>query len=127
MIATRRLALAALAWLALVPPAVLAQGYPNRPVTLIVPWPAGGSTDTHLRRLAEIAARYLGQPIIVENKPGAGGMLGPANMARAAAPDGYTIAQLHVGAFRQPFLQKVDWDPIRDFTYIIGVSGYTFG
>jgi tripartite-type tricarboxylate transporter receptor subunit TctC len=127
MIASRRQALAALAWLALVSPTALAQGFPNRPVTLIVPWPAGGSTDTHLRRLAEITARYLGQPIIVENKPGAGGMLGPANMARSAAPDGYTIAQLHVGAFRQPFLQKVDWDPIRDFTYIIGVSGYTFG
>jgi tripartite-type tricarboxylate transporter receptor subunit TctC len=48
-------------------------------------------------------------------------------MAKSAAPDGYTLSQLHVGAFRQPFLQKVDWDPMRDFTYIIGVSGYTFG
>lgn len=104
-----------------------AQGYPNHPVTLIVPWPAGGSTDTHLRKLAEIASRHLGQPIIVENKPGAGGMLGPAGMARNAAPDGYTISQLTVSAFRQPHMQKVDWDPLKDFTYIIGVSGYTFG
>ena len=48
-------------------------------------------------------------------------------MAASAKPDGYTIAQLTVGAFRQPYMQKVDWDPIRDFTYIIGVSGYTFG
>jgi len=54
-------------------------------------------------------------------------MLGPGVMAKSAAPDGYTIAQITVGAFRQPFLQKVDWDPLRDFTYIIGVSGYTFG
>ena len=105
----------------------LAQQYPSRPITLIVPWPAGGSTDTHLRKLSEIASRHLGQPIVVENKPGGAGMLGPGVMAKSAAADGYTISQLHVGAFRQPFLQKVDWDPMRDFTYIIGVSGYTFG
>jgi tripartite-type tricarboxylate transporter receptor subunit TctC len=92
-----------------------------------VPWPAGGSTDTHLRKLSEIASRHLGQPIVIENKPGAGGMLGPSGMARSAAPDGYTLSQLTVVAFRQPHMQKVDWDPLRDFTYIIGVSGYTFG
>jgi len=108
-------------------PAAAADAYPSRPVTLIVPWPAGGSTDTHLRKLSEIASRHLGQSIVIENKPGGGGMLGPGVMAKSAAPDGYTIAQITVGAFRQPFLQKVDWDPLRDFTYIIGVSGYTFG
>ena len=117
-------AVLALAWAL---PAAAADAYPSRPVTLIVPWPAGGSTDTHLRKLSEIASRHLGQSIVIENKPGGGGMLGPGVMAKSAAPDGYTIAQLHVGAFRQPFLQKVDWDPLRDFTYIIGVSGYTFG
>ena len=109
------------------PLARAADNYPSRPITLIVPWPAGGSTDTHLRKLAEIASRHLGQPIVIENKPGAGGMLGPAGMARNAAPDGYTLSQLTVAAFRQPYMQKVDWDPLRDFTYIIGVSGYTFG
>jgi tripartite-type tricarboxylate transporter receptor subunit TctC len=108
--------------------AALAQApYPNRAITLIVPWPAGGSTDTHLRKLAELASKNLGQPVIVENKPGAGGMLGPAGMASNAKPDGYTISQLTVAAFRQPHMQKVDYDPLRDFTYIIGVSGYTFG
>jgi len=117
-------AVLALAWAL---PAAAADAYPSRPVTLIVPWPAGGSTDTHLRKLSEIASRHLGQPIVIENKPGGGGMLGPGVMAKSAAPDGYTIAQITVGAFRQPFLQKVDWDPLRDFTYIIGVSGYTFG
>ncbi len=101
--------------------------YPTRPITLICPWPAGGSTDTHLRKLAELAARHLGQPIIIENKPGFGGMLGPAGMASSAKPDGYTLSQLTVAAFRLPHMQKVDWDPIRDFTYVIGVSGYTFG
>src|SRR5262245_15884342 len=90
---------------------VFAQGYPSRPITLICPWPAGGPTDTHLRKLAELASKQLGQPIIIENKPGAGGMLGPAAMARAAAPDGYTISQLTINVVRQPHLQKVDWDP----------------
>jgi tripartite-type tricarboxylate transporter receptor subunit TctC len=104
-----------------------AQDYPNRPITLIVPWPAGGSTDTHLRKLSEIASRHLGQPIVVENKPGGGGMIGPAGMARNAAPDGYTISQITINALRQPHMQKVDWDPLKDFTWIIGVSGYTFG
>jgi tripartite-type tricarboxylate transporter receptor subunit TctC len=122
-----RLALAAVASLLLVPFGAAAQDYPTRAITLIVPWPAGGSTDTHLRKLAELAGKHLGQSIIVENKPGAGGMLGPAGMAAAAKPDGYTLSQLTVGAFRQPHMQKVSWDPLKDFTYIIGVSGYTFG
>ena len=108
-------------------PAAAADAYPSRPITLVVPWPAGGSTDTHLRRLSEIASRHLGQPIVIENKPGAGGMVGAAAVAKSAAPDGYTITQLTVNAFRQPHMQKVEWDPLRDFTYIIGVSGYTFG
>ena len=121
-----RIAMAAFSLLAFATPA-LAQSYPNRPITLIVPWPAGGSTDTHLRKLGELASKHLGQPIIIENKPGFGGMLGPSSMAKSAAPDGYTLSQLTVGAFRTPHMQKVDWDALRDFTYIIGVSGYTFG
>ena len=122
-----RLALAALASLVLAPLTAAAQGYPNRPITLIVPWNAGGSTDTHLRKMGELVSRHLGQPIIIENKPGAGGMLGPAAMARNAAPDGYTLSQLAIPAFRQPHMQKVDYDPLKDFSYIIGLSGYTFG
>jgi len=107
--------------------AALAQAFPSRPITLICPWNPGGSTDVHLRAFAQIAARYLGQPIVIENKPGAGGMLGPGTMAKTAQPDGYTVSQLPVGAFRIPHMQKVDWDPLRDFTYIIGLTGYTFG
>ena len=122
--AARAALVAVAAWAAA---SAFAQGYPNRPITLICPWPAGGSTDTHLRKLAELASKHLGQPVVVENKPGAGGMLGSANMAKNAAPDGYTISQLVISAFRQPHMMKVDWDPFRDFTYIIGVSGYTFG
>jgi tripartite-type tricarboxylate transporter receptor subunit TctC len=85
-----RVAVAALVALASLAAPALAQNYPNRAITLICPWPAGGGTDTHLRKLAELASKQLGQPIIVENKPGGGGMIGPGGMARLAAPDGYT-------------------------------------
>ena len=104
-----------------------AQNFPVKPITLICPWPAGGSTDQHLRAFVQIAAKYVGQNIVIENKPGASGMLGPGNMAKLSAPDGYTLSQLPVGAYRIPHMQKVDWDPLKDFTYIIGITGYTFG
>ena len=107
-------------------PHAYAQGFPTKPITLVCPWPPGGSTDLHLRQFAQIAAKHLGQNVIIENKPGAGGMLGPVAMSRMA-PDGYTLSQLPVGAFRIPHIQKVEWDPLRDFTYIIGITGYTFG
>ena len=114
------------ACVAIASPAV-AQSFPTKPIAMICPWPAGGSTDQHLRAFAQIASKYVGQNIVIENKPGAGGMLGPGNMAKLAQPDGYTISQLPVGAFRIPHMQKVDWDPLKDFTYIIGITGYTFG
>jgi tripartite-type tricarboxylate transporter receptor subunit TctC len=103
------------------------QAFPTRPISLVCPWPAGGSTDTHLRKFAEVASKYVGQNIIVENKPGGGGMLGPGVMTKTQKPDGYSLSQLPVGAFRIPHMQKVDWDPLKDFTYIIGLTGYTFG
>ncbi len=104
-----------------------AQAFPSKPITLIVPWPAGGSTDRHHRALAEIASKYLGQNVIIENKPGAGGTLGPSTMALTAKPDGYTIAQFPMGMLRVPHMQKTQWHPINDFSFIMGVSGYTFG
>ena len=104
-----------------------AQTFPSKPVTLIVPWPAGGSTDIYFRKLGEITGRHLGQNLVIENRPGGSGMNGPATMAKTARPDGYTISQLAISAFRVPHMQKVDWDPITDFTYIIGLAGYTFG
>jgi tripartite-type tricarboxylate transporter receptor subunit TctC len=104
-----------------------AQQFPAKPVTLIVPWPAGGSSDIYFRKLGEIAAKPLGQPLVIENRPGGSGMNGPATMAKTARPDGYTISQLTITAFRMPHMQKVDWDPLSDFTYIVGLAGYTFG
>jgi tripartite-type tricarboxylate transporter receptor subunit TctC len=88
-----------------------AQHYPTRPVTLIVPWAAGGTTDVALRALATATEKYLGQSIIVENRAGANGTLGPANMAATAKPDGYTISQLPITVFRQPFMTKTSFDP----------------
>ena len=104
-----------------------AQTFPSRPITLIVPWPAGGSTDRHLRGLAEITSKYLGQNIIIENKPGGGGTSGPGTMALTAKPDGYTIAQFPLGMLRLPHMQKMQWNPLTDFSFIVGVTGYTFG
>lgn len=105
----------------------LGQSFPSKPITLICPWPPGGSTDLHLRKFAEIAQKYLGQPMVVDNKPGGGGMIGPSQMARLAKPDGYTLSQLPITAYRLPHQRPVDWDALNDFTYIIGITGYTFG
>src|SRR5919108_2841454 len=118
--------LAGIALAAFATPAA-AQPFPAKPITLICPWPAGGTTDTHLRKFAEVAAKYLGQPVVIENKPGGGGMIGPAQMAKLAKPDGYTVSQLPITAFRLPHQRQVDWDALKDFTYIIGITGYTFG
>ena len=104
-----------------------AQQFPTRPVTLIVPWPPGGSTDIGMRALAAATEKHLGQPIVIENRPGAAGTLGPSNMAASARPDGYTVAQLPITVFRLPFIQKTTFDPTKDFTYIIHITGYTFG
>jgi tripartite-type tricarboxylate transporter receptor subunit TctC len=100
--------------------------FPSRPITLIVPWPAGGATDITMRILAELAGRQLGQSVVVENRPGAAGTLvGPA--LRSALPDGYTIGQLPATLYRFPFQQKVTWDPLRDIVPVIQISGVTFG
>src|SRR5690606_38630235 len=112
---------------ALAPAAQAEVNFPTKPITLIVPWPAGGSTDRHLRAIAQEAGKELGQPVIVENRPGAGGTLGPSTMALSAKPDGYTITQYPLGLLRMPHMQKTSYHPIDDFTFIVGLSGYTFG
>ena len=106
--------------------AALAQAFPAKPLTLIVPWPVGGSSDLVLRSFAEAAGKQLGQTVVVENKPGASGTLGAVAMVNAK-PDGYTLTQTPITVFRIPHLQKVAFDPIKDITYIIGLTGYTFG
>ncbi|MDI6753377.1 MAG: tripartite tricarboxylate transporter substrate binding protein [Thermodesulfobacteriota bacterium] len=106
---------------------VMAAEFPGKPVTLIVPWPPGGSTDVAMRALAEATSKHLGQPVVVANKPGGSGTVGGATMAATAKPDGYTVAQIPITIFRFPHMMKVTWDPLKDFTYIIHLTGYTFG
>jgi len=103
-----------------------AQQFPSKAVTVIVPWPAGGSTDICMRALAEATAKYLGQPVIIENKPGASGTLGAGAMLNAK-PDGHTLTQVAISVFRIPHVEKTPFDPLADITYILGISGYTFG
>lgn len=106
--------------------ASLAQDYPNRPITFIVPWAAGGATDITIRALAEAASKHLGQPIIVENKAGGGGTVGGAAMAASAKPDGYTVAQIPITIFRYPIMVGATYDPVKDFTYVANIAGYVF-
>jgi len=103
-----------------------AQAFPARPIRLICPWPAGGSSDMVMRALADSASKALGQQVIIDNKPGASGMLGPNELVKAS-PDGYTLSQLTIGVARLPHMQKMQFDPLRDFTYIACLTGYTFG
>lgn len=105
-----------------------AQGqYPAKTITLLVPWAPGGGTDIVLRVLAENASKHLGQRIIVENKPGAGGALAAQHMAQNVKPDGYTIAQLPLGVFRLPHMANSKFDPVNDLTWILNIAGYQFG
>jgi tripartite-type tricarboxylate transporter receptor subunit TctC len=110
-------------------PALAQPGFPSRPIRLIVPWPPGGSADTQFRVLGEIAGKRLGQPVVVENRPGASGTLGVAAMANEAGRgDGYLLGQMPVTAFRLPVMRsRPGWDPVRDFTYVIHLTGYLFG
>ena len=96
-----------------------AQQYPQKPVTMIVPYAAGGPTDTVARVMGVAMAKPLGQTVIVENKPSAGGILGPETV-KNAKPDGYTILIHHIGMATTPSLyrQQLRFNPLTDFEYI---------
>lgn len=104
---------------------VRAEDFPTKPIRLVVPYGAGGPTDNFIRVLAHQLSTGLGQPMLVENKPGANGTFGAAELARAK-PDGYTIAVLPASVFREPWLNRVPFDPLK-LTYVIGLTDYTFG
>ncbi len=99
--------------------AALAQGWPARPVTLLVPFPPGGSTDMIARTLGPKLQEKLGGTFIVDNKAGAGGTVG-AGLARRAAPDGYTVFVSSLGPFviGPHLLRNVGYDPLKDFDYL---------
>ncbi len=117
---------AALALIALGQPAFAQNTFPNKPIKLVIAFPAGGPTDITMRSLADNAGKILGQPVIVENKPGAGGTL-PAQQLQSAQADGYTVAQIPLGVFRIGYTTKINWDPVKDISYVINVTGYAFG
>ena len=122
----RHLIQLAAATLAVSSAAAWAQTFPVRPIKLVIAFPAGGPTDITMRQLAENASKILGQPVIIDNKPGAGGTL-PAQALQTAQPDGYTLAQMPLGVFRLPYTTKINWDPVKDINYVINVTGYAFG
>ncbi|TDH62229.1 tripartite tricarboxylate transporter substrate binding protein [Dankookia rubra] len=101
--------------------------FPDRPLRVFVPWTPGGATDIQMRSACELASRHLGQPIVVENRPGASGSLGAVAL-KDAKPDGYTLSQMPNSVFRMPAMQqRPQWDPLRDFTWIIRLVGYMGG
>lgn len=98
--------------------AMAADGFPSKPVTLVVPFSAGGPTDVVARALAQAMSKDLGQSVIVENRLGAGGTVAAAYVARAQ-PDGYTILIHHNGMATAPALyKKLSYSPLKDFEYI---------
>jgi len=99
--------------------AALAQGWPSRPVRLIAPYAAGGPIDISARLLAGKLQESLGQPVVVENRPGAGGNLG-VEMAAKSAPDGHTlvIGAIATHAINPTLMGSVPYDPVRDFRHI---------
>jgi tripartite-type tricarboxylate transporter receptor subunit TctC len=95
-----------------------AQQYPTKPVTLVVPFAAGGPTDTVARSVGQAMEKTLGGSVIVENKPGAGGTIAVADVARAQ-PDGYRVLVHHIGMATAPALyRKLPFDPLKDLEYI---------
>lgn len=126
----RRRQLVQLAGAALVAPTLGLQAqtdtFPAKPIKLVIAFPAGGPTDITMRALADNASKILGQPVVVENKPGAGGTL-PAQGLQTASADGYTLAQIPLGVFRLPYTTKITWDPVKDISYVLNVTGYAFG
>lgn len=121
----RRRALSHLASIAAalaLPFAAYAQTFPSKPIVLILPFPPGGSFDPILRALANAASQDLGQPVVLMHKPGAGGVTGTASLASGVDPDGHTIALMHNSVIRQPLLMKTSWDPLKDFSYLIGLA-----
>src|SRR3982074_32086 len=114
MFAFRTLGLAA----ALVATSATAQQYPTKNITMLVPYAAGGPTDTVARVIAQAMGKPLGQTIIVENRPSAGGILAPEQV-KNSRPDGYTILIHHIGMATTPALYRnLRFNPLTDFEYI---------
>ncbi|MFG5778221.1 Bug family tripartite tricarboxylate transporter substrate binding protein [Comamonas sp. J-3] len=123
----RRVLLSALAAspLLLASPALLAQAFPSKPIAFVVPYAAGGTTDLVARLVGEHMGKSLGQPVVIENKPGAGGNIGMDAVAKAKA-DGYTIGfgAISTNALNPHIYKSMAFDPRKDFS-AIGMLGYS--
>jgi len=108
-------------------PLAAAQSWPSRPIRLMVPFPPGGSTDIVARIVAQKMGERLGQPMVIENRGGAGGTLGTAQVAKAA-PDGYslTVATTSTHVVAPSVYARLDYDPVKDFTPVglMAVTSY---
>lgn len=103
-----------------------ATNFPAKPITLIVPFPAGGTADTTYRVLAKAAEPHLGQSIVVENRAGASATLGAVAIANAA-PDGYRLTVTHSAVLRMQLMQDTSYDALKDFDPIIQISALNVG
>ncbi|MFA5704086.1 MAG: tripartite tricarboxylate transporter substrate binding protein [Advenella sp.] len=106
-------------------PVFAQDNYPSKPITIIVPYAPGGTTDLIARAMADSLSRQLKQTVVIENKSGAAGSMGANEMVNTK-PDGYRLALSPVGIFRQPYLQQTRYDPIKDLTYIAAFAEYDF-
>jgi|LauGreDrversion4_2_1035121.scaffolds.fasta_scaffold532927_2 tripartite-type tricarboxylate transporter receptor subunit TctC len=106
--------------------AIAEEKYPSRPITFIIPWPAGGTADASMRAIGESLSKNLGVPVIVENRSGASGMLGVSQLV-ASKPDGYTIGQIPLSITRQHHMGTISFNPLTDITYLGRTAGLTFG
>ena len=119
-----RTVVAVLCWLAF--GAAVAQGYPNHAVKVIVPWPTGQATDIAARVVAQKLQEALGQPFVIDNKPGAGGAIGSEAVVKSPA-DGYTLLAASSGPLSiMPHLQKVPYEPLKDLAPISLVAATPF-
>jgi tripartite-type tricarboxylate transporter receptor subunit TctC len=105
---------------------VQAQPFPSKPITILHAYSAGGSSSATLRLLGEISGKALGQRILIEDRPGAGGAVAPTHMLKTGKPDGYTLSQLPQPLLRIPHIQKTEFDVLNDFTWIIRLVDYTY-
>ncbi|MGZ8265815.1 MAG: tripartite tricarboxylate transporter substrate-binding protein, partial [Burkholderiales bacterium] len=106
--------------------ALAQQSYPSRPLRLVIPWPPGQATDLAGRVVAMKLSEVLGQPVVADNRPGAGGMIG-TDVAAKASPDGYTLLAASSGPVTiNPLLQKAPYDAERDLVPVanVGLSPY---
>ena len=124
----RRIILAGAALPLLARPSLGQGRFPNRPVRFLIPWAPGGTLDGFMRLQAEMFQREFGQPLIIENQPGARGTRAAIQLVTQTRPDGYTLAHHHLSVIRHPFLtQRPTWHPVNDFTYVMQQSGFVFG